>query len=84
MKNMRKKWLLPIAVFAIAIASAFASNSGKNEVLATPGYIDAPTPCTIAVNCSTVGGPVCRNASLQQAFGWNSMHTACNVELYKP
>ncbi|MEM0519025.1 DUF6520 family protein [Aequorivita flava] len=84
MKTMRKKWLLPIAVFAIAIASAFASNSGANNVLATPGYIDAPAPCRIAVDCSPFGGPVCRNASLQQAFGWNSMHTACNVELYKP
>lgn len=84
MKNFRKKWLLPLAVFAIAIAGAFASNSMENVNADPTGYIDTPLPCKVSVDCSLTGGPVCRNASLQQAFGWNSMHTACNEIRFKP
>ncbi|AFL82521.1 hypothetical protein Aeqsu_3084 [Aequorivita sublithincola DSM 14238] len=80
---MRKKWLLPIAVFAIAIASAFASNVKTTESLAPMGYIDSPTACQIAVPCSRTFGEVCKKFS-QQAFGLDHNGTSCTVELYKP
>lgn len=83
MKSIKKNWLLPSAVFAIAIAGAFASNLTTEDSLDTVGYIDAPAPCQLSVECSLIKGPVCRSSTGQQAFGWNNMHTACDVEVYK-
>ncbi|MCZ4320302.1 DUF6520 family protein [Aequorivita viscosa] len=78
MNTMRKKWLLPIAVFAIAIASAFASNiENTNDVALVNGFIDSPTPCLISVECSTIPGPVCKSGG-KTAYKMNAAGTRCD------
>ncbi|KXO01253.1 hypothetical protein LS48_01965 [Aequorivita aquimaris] len=82
MKTMRKKWLLPIAVFAIAIASAFASNTTTAEAVPVLGYIDNPLPCHISVQCSTTGTIACKSGA-QTAFRMNGSGTRCDLPAFK-
>ena len=82
MKTMRKKWLLPIAVFAIAIASAFASNTTTVEDAPVLGYLDNPQPCQISVQCSTTGTIACKSGA-QTAFRMNSSGTRCDLPAFK-
>jgi hypothetical protein len=82
MKTMRKKWLLPIAVFAIAIVSAFASNTTTAEAAPILGYLDNPVPCQISVQCADVGVIACKSGA-QTAFRMNSSGTRCDLPAFK-
>ena len=85
MKFLKRKLAMPTLVMAFAIASAFATNAmvEKPANLVT-GYIDAPQPCKIEVQCSDLGTILCTDENDQQAFGKASMRaTTCAVELYR-
>ena len=83
MKNPRKKWLLPIAVFAIAIAGVFASNIEKsNDTTVNWGYTDNPRPCMVKVACSVIPGPVCTSGGLTAKF-FNSGGTLCDQPAFQ-
>lgn len=82
MKNMRKKWLLPIAVFAIAIAGAFASNMETTKDAPVLGYLDHPQPCQISVQCSTTGTIACKSGT-QTAYRMNAAGTRCDLPAFK-
>lgn len=82
MKNMRKKWLLPIAVFALAIAGAFASNMKTAEAVPVLGYLDSPQPCHISVQCSTTGSIACKSGA-QTAYRMNAAGTRCDQPAFK-
>ncbi len=72
MKQMRKKWLLPILAFAIAIGGAFATNIETTESAVPIGYATLQKPCDTQVSCSTIPNPVCRAPGGQQAWGKNN------------
>lgn len=88
---MRTKFLkfgLPLAVFALAIIGAFASQKVDNKVLAPEtGWINYPTPCNVSVSCRTEIGPVCTMFHLgqeRQAYGKvNPNDLTCSKVLYK-
>ncbi|MBK5214971.1 MAG: hypothetical protein JJE55_15090 [Flavobacteriaceae bacterium] len=83
MKNLRKKWLLPIAVFAIAIAGAFASNVEKpKDAVWVAGFIDHPTPCKVQVDCSLTNGPACTSGGLT-AKRMNAGNTRCDLPAFQ-
>ncbi|WP_425592546.1 DUF6520 family protein [Croceibacter atlanticus] len=82
MKTIQKKWLLPAMVFALAIASAFATTVEKPNSAVVKGYIDAPTPCKISVNCSLIPGPACKQGT-QTAYRMNSAGTLCDQPVFK-
>lgn len=90
MKQTFKKAMMPLAVVVLGAAAAFATNAAKtgNGPLAeVPGYLydqDAKQ-CIEHVMCSTIPGPVCRNAANQQVFGLNNSSdlTVCTWQLYK-
>lgn len=69
MKQMRKKWLLPVLAFAIAIGGAFATNIETTESVLPKGYATVLEPCDTEVTCSTIINPVCRAPGGQQAWG---------------
>ena len=77
--------MLPIVAVGFAIAGAFASTSrGPTDAFAPKtGYIDAPQPCSIPVQCSTTGIVDC-TLNGQQAFGMNLNGTRCDVVLKRP
>ncbi|WP_418501810.1 hypothetical protein [Flagellimonas sp.] len=81
-----KTKLLPILTMAIGTSAAFlthANNIIENQAL-VHGYLDHPTPCTIAIDCSDIVGPVCRDANGNQAFGkFDPMDTTCTKVVYK-
>lgn len=88
---MKTKFLkigMPIAVFALAIAGAFASQKLDNKAATSQlGWIDSPSPCTIQVACSDVVGPVCtmfHQGQNKQAYGKvNPTDLTCSRILYK-
>lgn len=82
MKTMRKTWLLPIVVFAIAIASAFASNVEEINPPPVLGFIDAPHPCQISTQCSLIGEVACKIGA-KTAYRMNSSNTACDIVAWK-
>ncbi len=82
MKTIKRKWLLPVAVFSIAIAGAFASNVKSEEASAVWGYLDNPNPCHIKVQCSTIGTIACKSGS-QAAYRMNAGGTRCDVPAFK-
>lgn len=85
-KNV-KMMMMPAFAIVFAIVSAFATDEKGNEKQAAivPGYIDAPSPCTLEVQCSTIEGPICTNEDGQQAFGkLNPNSTTCPIVLYRP
>ncbi|MAO49264.1 MAG: hypothetical protein CML16_00050 [Pusillimonas sp.] len=82
MKTIRKKWLLPIMAFSIAIAGAFASNLETKSNAPVAGFLDHPQPCKIAVQCSNSGNILCTSGG-QLAKRMNEFGTACNVDAFK-
>jgi len=84
-----KKRILPVAVIMLAIGGAFASQSSKNVAFASKtGYIDSPSPCSVAVSCNTNVGAICSqldaNGNEQQAFGKvNPQDASCAQVLYR-
>lgn len=79
---------MPIAVFAFAIAGAFASQTVESESMAPKtGWIDTPSPCKIKVNCSDQLGPVCTmfyQGEERQAYGKvNPLDLTCSKILYR-
>lgn len=82
MKTIGKKWLFPIGVFAIAIASAFASNTKTSEAVPVWGYLDNPQPCHISVQCSTTGTIACKSGA-QTAYRMNAAGTRCDLPAFK-
>ena len=77
MKSNRKKWLLPIVAFSIAIAGAFASNIETKKDTLVWGYLDHTQPCTIKVACGE-GGMVACTSGGQTAKGLNAFETSCD------
>lgn len=82
MKSIRKKWLLPIVAFSIAIAGAFASNIETKSNTMVLGYLDHSQPCKIAVQCSDEGTITCTSGG-QVAKGKDAFGTSCNRNLVK-
>lgn len=89
MKTNFLKTSLSIAVFAIAILGAFASQKSTSKVLAPEtGWIDTPAPCQVATECSTIdNGTVCTllyNGQVQQAY-WKDQPTdaTCSKILFR-
>ncbi|MFD2907930.1 hypothetical protein ACFSX9_04205 [Flavobacterium ardleyense] len=88
---MKTKFLkigMSLAVFALAIMGAYASQNTDNLVLAPQtGWIDTPSPCEIPVSCSTEFGPLCTmvyQGEVKQAFGKDNLNDAtCAKELYR-
>lgn len=88
---MKTKFLkigMPIAIFALAIMGAYASQKSESESFAPQvGWIDSPSPCSIEVECSTDFGPVCtmlHDGQIKQAFGKdNPKDATCSKELYR-
>ncbi|WJS96784.1 DUF6520 family protein [Flavobacterium johnsoniae] len=87
MKTLNVKKLLPVAVFALAIAGAFASSpNGKATNVSAPeqGYINNPNPCSESIDCNNQGSEICTiEDTNQQVFGLNASGTTCNKVLYK-
>lgn len=76
---------MPVLVMALAITGAFITNA-KAEVSSNlkKGYVDSPEPCTIEVNCSTIGQLPCTDTMNHQAFGKiNPDDTTCPQELFR-
>lgn len=88
MKTKIFKISMPIAIFALAIAGAFASQKSDSKTVAPQtGWIDAPSPCKIQVSCSDVLGPVCtmfHQGQNKQAYGKvNPSDATCAKVLYR-
>ncbi|MNF90200.1 hypothetical protein D3C84_727570 [compost metagenome] len=88
MKTKIFKIGFPVAAVVLAIAGAFASQAAPKSTVATKtGYLDTPSPCLEARECSDVNnGIVCTymwQGSNHQAFGKNPTGGQCSVTLYK-
>ncbi len=86
MKTHVLKLGLPVMAMAFGVLSAFATiPEVENSVAPQQGYIDTTTPCTLSIECSTVQGPICRDADNNQVFGkLNETAPNCPVVLYQP
>lgn len=83
MKTLKSKFLLPVAIFMVAVVAAFAAQSTNGDDLALEqGYIHGTTPCEVAIECSPILGKVCTYKN-QQVFGMNSA-SQCSRTLYLP
>jgi|TARA_R110000823_G_scaffold116844_3_gene240040 hypothetical protein len=82
MKSIRKKWILPIVAFSIAIAGAFASNIETKSAAPVLGYLDHPQPCKISVQCDDSGVIACTSGG-QVAKRKNALGTSCNLPAFK-
>jgi hypothetical protein len=93
MKTNFVKQVVPVAVFALAIAGAFtthAMNERSKTVAPIQGYIKLNpqgTSCEQSDQCSTVNnGNVCTVGSVSggtQLFGKNSANQ-CSLPVYRP
>ena len=88
-----KEILIPIAVVAVGVLGAFATQmpgSSSNAMQALkPGWIDNPIPCkTVPQMCSTQGGVICTveidNVTHQLRGKEFPESATCPVILYKP
>lgn len=83
MKNLKSKFLLPVAAFMIAIAAAFATQMEEQDAFALEqGYIYENNVCVPTGKCSTNLGPICTHNDMQ-IFGRNDQ-TSCLKTLYMP
>jgi hypothetical protein len=85
MKSKILKLGMPLMAIAFAILGAFASNAGETKDLAPAiGYLDAPEPCSVAIECDTTVGPICTDEMGVQAFGkLTPASTSCSKVLYR-
>ncbi len=82
MKNLKLKFLLPVAAFMIAIAAAFASQDNSNaEMALVQGYIYQNGVCTPHGTCTNQGKQICKDASGRQVFG-KLGSTSCSYPLF--
>lgn len=80
MKTIRLKFLLPIAVFMVAIAAAFATQTdGKDDFALVQGYIFENGVCTPHGSCSNNEAAVCTDNVGRQVFGLGP--TGCKIRL---
>jgi len=56
---MRKKWLMPVMAFALAIGGAFASQASPESTIVVDGFVNTNKPCDIKVRCQTTGLYAC-------------------------
>lgn len=80
------KIFAPVFAMVFAIASAFATTTTSNTSgsATVPGYIDAPEPCSVKVDCSDQGTTICTDQLGREAFGKiNPNDTTCPVELFR-
>lgn len=73
MKNLKIKFLLPMAIFMIAIAAAFGSQKGKeNDLAPEQGYIYENNICVKHGTCdNTDSFMICTDNVGRQVFGLN-------------
>lgn len=86
MKTKKVKIMMPAFAIMFAIVSAFATNvNGKEKSSAiVPGYLDAPEPCEVSIDCSDTGTIICTAPNGQQVFGKeNPNGTTCSLEVYQ-
>lgn len=84
MKSLKMNFLLPVAVFMIAIAAAFASqDDGQEEFALEQGYIYSNNVCVPQGKCGNILGDVCTHPTKGQIFGKNGP-TDCFRTLYMP
>lgn len=85
MKTLKRNLILPLMVMAFGITGAFVTNAMEStQSTQKTGYIDAPRPCEIPVECSTIGEEFCTNEAGLQAFGKvNPNDTTCPQELFR-
>lgn len=82
MKN-KKKFLLPVMAFMLAVAAAFAGQkSERSETSLVNGYIHQGTVCEQVRMCSTTPGIICTYGG-QQVFGLTAPNV-CQDKLYLP
>lgn len=85
MKNFRR--LIPIAVFALAIAGAFttqAMNGSNKKVSTFQGYVKVNplgTMCNTSITCSDIPDELCK-VGTTQIWGKDASGK-CLVELYR-
>lgn len=83
MRTIKMKFLLPVAVFMIAIVAAFASQTDGQEVFALEqGYAYVNEICVPTGQCSSIPARPCTHNGLQ-VFG-KSGETSCLKTLYMP
>lgn len=86
MRNSKFKWVAPLLTLVFAVGAAFATNSTREVETSAPvpGYIDWDRPCKMAIECSDVVGPVCKDGTGQQVFGKkNKNDTTCSEEVFQ-
>ncbi|MEH6763828.1 MAG: DUF6520 family protein [Aequorivita antarctica] len=83
MKNMRKKWLMPVMAFALAIGGAFASQANPEAPIPRKGYVNTHLPCNIEVQCYTSGKWECTGPG-GIAYGMDDASgTSCTTPLFR-
>lgn len=88
MKTVFFKNLVPVAVFAVGIAGAFATTSmqsASKSFAFEQGWTLNGTACNIPVSCSDIPKPVCLQnvTSGAQAFAKDAQGN-CNKLTYRP
>tara|TARA_R100000306_G_C4380445_1_gene143999 strand:- start:472 stop:738 length:267 start_codon:yes stop_codon:yes gene_type:complete len=85
MKTVKRKFLLPVMVFLLAIVAAFATQTEKGENLAVvDGYIYVNDVCQPEGKCQSFGSIVCTHNGMQ-VFGKSGSGTdECFRTLYLP
>tara|TARA_R110002020_G_scaffold405303_3_gene615307 strand:- start:194 stop:448 length:255 start_codon:yes stop_codon:yes gene_type:complete len=84
MKNMRKKWLMPVMAFALAIGGAFASQASPESAVLVDGFVNTHKPCDIKVQCATTGNWECTGPG-GIAYGMDDLSgDSCTTPLFRP
>lgn len=81
MRNLKFKFLLPVAAFMLAIAAAFASQPKEQvESALVQGYIYQNGVCVPHGKCDNTSRVICTDGS-RQVFGKNGQ-TSCSLPLF--
>ncbi|QQX78107.1 MULTISPECIES: DUF6520 family protein [Aequorivita] len=81
MRNLKFKFLLPVAAFMLAIAAAFASQTEEQvESALVQGYIYQNGVCVPHGKCDNSSTVICSDGS-RQVFGKNGP-TTCSLPLF--
>lgn len=82
MKNLKFKFLLPVAAFMFAILAAFATqDDGNVESALVQGYIYQNGVCVPNGKCDNTSTAICTDTSGRQVFGKNGP-TSCSLPLF--
>lgn len=83
MKQIRKKWLVPLFAFAIALGGAVASQASSESSMWVDGFVNTHKPCDIKVQCQTEGLYECTGPG-GIAYGKdNPAGTSCTQPLFR-